>query len=116
MLTGAVLPSAGSAFLGGFDVVQEQRKVRRLLGFCPQHDALLDRLTVREHLELFGRIKGIPNHAIKELCDQMMQDLKPSTPPEALNPAPSVECSWDLNRKLDLRLSARRSFGKQVRA
>ena len=99
---------------------------------------------VREHLELFGRIKGIPNHvpwqdwgefgafgarpeglslrpaaftkAIKELCDQMMQDLKPSTPPEALNPAPSVECSWDLNRKLDLRLSARRSFGKQVRA
>ena len=27
MLTGAVLPSAGSAFLGGFDVVQEQRKV-----------------------------------------------------------------------------------------
>ncbi|CAE7029473.1 ABCA3 [Symbiodinium sp. CCMP2592] len=46
MLTGAVLPSAGSAFLGGFDIVQDQRKVRRLLGFCPQHDALLDRLTV----------------------------------------------------------------------
>eukprot|EP00439_Symbiodinium_sp_Y106_P014558 s2990_g2.t1 len=79
MLTGAVLPSAGSAFLGGFDIVQDQRKVRRLLGFCPQHDALLDRLTVREHLELFGRIKGIPNHAIKELCDQMMQDLGTSS-------------------------------------
>jgi len=25
-LTGAILPSAGKAFLGGFDVVQEQRK------------------------------------------------------------------------------------------
>eukprot|EP00435_Cladocopium_sp_Y103_P019621 s4562_g4.t1 len=46
ILTGAILPSAGKAFLGGFDVVQEQRKVRRLLGYCPQHDALLDRLTV----------------------------------------------------------------------
>ena len=26
ILTGAILPSAGKAFLGGFDVVQEQRK------------------------------------------------------------------------------------------
>ena len=30
MLTGAILPSAGRAFLGGFDIVQEQRKVRCL--------------------------------------------------------------------------------------
>ena len=26
ILTGAILPSAGKAFLGGFDVVQEQRQ------------------------------------------------------------------------------------------
>ncbi len=27
--------------------------------YCPQFDALYDLLTVREHLELFARIKGI---------------------------------------------------------
>eukprot|EP01050_Picozoa_sp_SAG11_P010526 SAG11_NODE_1058_length_6003_cov_1.474424_1_plen_44_part_00 len=30
----------------------EQKDVRRLIGYCPQHDALLNRLTVREHLEV----------------------------------------------------------------
>jgi ATP-binding cassette subfamily A (ABC1) protein 3 len=40
--------------------LKEQDSVRRLIGYCPQHDALLDRLTVREHLELFGRIKNVP--------------------------------------------------------
>jgi ABC-type multidrug transport system ATPase subunit len=60
MLTGDVLPSGGSAFLNGLDILKEQDSVRRLIGYCPQHDALLDRLTVREHLELFGRIKNVP--------------------------------------------------------
>lgn len=75
MLTGAVLPSHGSASLKGHDIVNEQWKVRRLLGYCPQHDALLDRLTVREHLELFGRIKGIPRAALSDYCNRMMDDL-----------------------------------------
>jgi ATP-binding cassette subfamily A (ABC1) protein 3 len=30
------------------------------LGLCPQHDVLFPYLTVREHLELFGGMKGIP--------------------------------------------------------
>ena len=30
----------------------------------PQHDALLDLLTVREHLELFARIKGVSEHEV----------------------------------------------------
>lgn len=75
MLTGAVLPSSGQAYLSGFDVVKEQWKVRRLIGYCPQHDALLDRLTVWEHLRLFGRIKGIPSRALEDYCINMMHKL-----------------------------------------
>ena len=75
MLTGAVMPSGGEAFLGGLDVVKQQGKVRRLLGYCPQHDALLDRLTVREHLELFGRIKGVERAELRGYCTAMMKDL-----------------------------------------
>lgn len=75
MLTGAVLPSGGTAYVGGHDIVMEQWKVRRLLGYCPQHDALLDRLTVREHLELFGRIKSIKRRVLRGFCDAMMRDL-----------------------------------------
>merc|ERR1719454_389135 len=75
MLTGAILPSGGTAYLHGHDIVLEQWQVRRLLGYCPQHDALLDRLTVREHLELFGRIKNIPRAELRQYCDAMMKNL-----------------------------------------
>jgi ATP-binding cassette, subfamily A (ABC1), member 3 len=58
-LTGAILPSSGEAWLAGKHILTEQSEVRRLIGYCPQHDALLDLLTVREHLQLFGRLKGV---------------------------------------------------------
>ena len=64
MLTGDVLPSLGEAYLNGLDILKHQDQVRRLLGYCPQHDALLERLTVREHLELFGRIKNVAEEAL----------------------------------------------------
>eukprot|EP00931_Biecheleriopsis_adriatica_P003540 TRINITY_DN105341_c0_g1_i1.p1 TRINITY_DN105341_c0_g1~~TRINITY_DN105341_c0_g1_i1.p1 ORF type:complete len:884 (+),score=199.22 TRINITY_DN105341_c0_g1_i1:354-2654(+) len=101
MLTGAVLPSAGTAYLGGHDIVKEQWKVRRLLGYCPQHDALLDRLTVREHLELFGRIKGIPRAELKGYCDRMMRELSLSDHVDKL----AMTLSGGNKRKLSLAIS-----------
>ena len=61
MLTGNELPTSGTAYLGerGFDILRRQNECRRLLGYCPQHDALLEKLSVREHLVLFARIKGV---------------------------------------------------------
>lgn len=59
MLTGDVVPSSGTATLSGFDILTQQMDVRRQIGYCPQFDALFELLTVREHLELFARIKGI---------------------------------------------------------
>lgn len=57
MLTGDILPTEGHARLAGYDIVSEQSHLRTLLGYCPQFEALLELLTVREHLELFSRIK-----------------------------------------------------------
>ncbi|KUF95975.1 ABC transporter A family member 1 [Phytophthora nicotianae] len=70
MLTGDVIPTQGSATLGGFDILTQQADVRRQIGYCPQFDALFDLLSVREHLELFGAIKGVP---ISQL-DAVVQD------------------------------------------
>jgi len=64
ILSGDVLPSHGRALLGGFDILREQMQVRRLLGYCPQFDALLDLLTPAEHLWLYARIKGMPEGSI----------------------------------------------------
>lgn len=65
MLTGQFPPSHGSMFVSGFDVVKEPNRIKRLLGYCPQFDALWDKLTAREHLKLYGAIKGVPKNRME---------------------------------------------------
>ncbi|EGZ11630.1 lipid exporter ABCA1 family [Phytophthora sojae] len=78
MMTGDILPTTGSGTLGGFDILGEQLEVRRLIGYCPQFDALFELMSVREHLELFARIKGVSsanlNDVVKILMHQMNLD------------------------------------------
>ena len=57
MLTGEVVPDSGDAFLGGHSIVADINECRRLVGNCPQFDPILVRLTPREHLQLFAKIK-----------------------------------------------------------
>jgi hypothetical protein len=49
--------------------------VRRLLGYCPQFDSLLELLTVKEHLELFARIKGVPERDLGAVVRQKVAEL-----------------------------------------
>ncbi|KAF1782638.1 P-loop containing nucleoside triphosphate hydrolase [Phytophthora cactorum] len=75
MLTGDVPPSCGTATLGGFNILTEQIEVRRQIGYCPQFDALFDLLTVREHLELFGAIKGVPQSSLDRVVLEKIHQL-----------------------------------------
>ncbi|RLN06400.1 hypothetical protein BBJ28_00020925 [Nothophytophthora sp. Chile5] len=75
MLTGDIVPTSGNATLSGFDILTQQVQVRRQIGYCPQFDALIDLLTVREHLELFAKIKGVPNAVLNEVVIEKMEQL-----------------------------------------
>ena len=57
MLTGLFSPSGGNAVVNGHSILTNMRKVRESLGMCPQHNVLFDRLTVKEHLLFFIRLK-----------------------------------------------------------
>jgi len=45
------------------------------LGYCPQFDALLDRLNSYETLYLYGRLRGIPDKYIAEEVDKMIKKV-----------------------------------------
>ncbi|KAF1315573.1 Abc transporter a family member 1, partial [Globisporangium splendens] len=75
MLTGDVVPSSGSATLSGFDILNQQIDVRRQIGYCPQFDALFDLLTVREHLELFARIKGVSAAELDSVVEDKIEQM-----------------------------------------
>lgn len=51
-------PDAGTATVGGFDVVRDAHRVRQLIGVTGQVTALDQELTGRANLYLFGRLAG----------------------------------------------------------
>ncbi|RLN46989.1 hypothetical protein BBJ29_006669 [Phytophthora kernoviae] len=75
MMTGDILPTSGTGTLGGFDILGEQLEVRRLIGYCPQFDALFELMTVREHLELFARIKGVARADLESVVKALMHQM-----------------------------------------
>ena len=75
MLSGDIVPTSGSAKLQGMDIMHEQIECRRLLGYCPQFDALFELLTVREHLELYARIKGVPDDKMENVVQAKMHEM-----------------------------------------
>merc|ERR1719199_940206 len=60
-LTGEVYPSSGQLTIGGNDVSTAFgfAEARKLIGYCPQFDAIFEGLTVKEHLEIYASLKGI---------------------------------------------------------
>lgn len=60
MLTGLTAVTSGDATVYGHSVRGEMAALRPLLGVCPQHDVLFDRLTGAEHVRLFAALKGVP--------------------------------------------------------
>uniref|UniRef100_K3WG92 ABC transporter domain-containing protein n=1 Tax=Globisporangium ultimum (strain ATCC 200006 / CBS 805.95 / DAOM BR144) TaxID=431595 RepID=K3WG92_GLOUD len=76
ILTGDLLPTSGTAKLNGFDILTQRTRVRQSIGYCPQFDALLDLLTVREHLELYGRLKGFHAQFLEQEVDRLLHKLQ----------------------------------------
>ncbi|XP_042638708.1 phospholipid-transporting ATPase ABCA7 [Orycteropus afer afer] len=66
MVTGDMLPSGGEAVLAGHSVARESAAAHRCMGYCPQSDAILQLLTGREHLELFARLRGVPEAQVAQ--------------------------------------------------
>ncbi len=59
MLTGDEVPSAGMAFINGFDIERDQAVIFTLIGFCPQTDAFIPSLTPRQNLSFFAVLRGV---------------------------------------------------------
>jgi ATP-binding cassette subfamily A (ABC1) protein 5 len=68
--------SEGRLMLVGQEVTSALSKAYLEIGYCPQHDALWKELTTREHLRLYAGIRGVPKHAIENLCSRIMNQLR----------------------------------------
>lgn len=66
MLTTLLPPTAGSARVGGFDIVRQAPQVREIIGYVPQALSADGELTGYENLQVFARLYDIPRAIRKE--------------------------------------------------
>ncbi|GFS83796.1 ATP-binding cassette sub-family A member 3 [Nephila pilipes] len=77
MLTGDTFPTSGNAMTAISSIRTDMNKFQSQLGYCPQFDALIDRLTGREMLTLFARLRGLTGFTLIERVNKLivMTDL-----------------------------------------
>jgi ABC-2 type transport system ATP-binding protein len=72
MLTTRVVPTSGSAFVAGIDVVANPALAKQLIGIVSQQNTLDRQLTVWENLYFHGRLFGIPASESRRIADQLL--------------------------------------------
>ena len=75
MFSGLSIPTSGTATVAGFDVYKETEKIKKNIGYMSQKFSLYNNLTVKENLNFFGGIYGIPRKDLKIKRDELINEL-----------------------------------------
>ena len=76
MLTTRILPTRGSALVGGIDVVAEPARAKRVLGVVSQVNTLDRKLSVRENLYYHGRYFGMSAAQTRAATDRLLERFR----------------------------------------
>jgi ABC-2 type transport system ATP-binding protein len=76
MLTTRVVPTSGTAYLAGIDVVRHPAMAKQILGIVSQQNTLDRQLTVWENLYFHGRLFGIPAKESRREADRLLQQFQ----------------------------------------
>jgi ABC-2 type transport system ATP-binding protein len=66
MIAGALRPDSGSIQLNGEDFLEQPELARQLIGWLPERAPLWPELTVGEHLDAHGHLRGLRGTALKQ--------------------------------------------------
>ena len=73
MLTTLSAPTDGTATVAGFDIVRQQRQVRRAIGCVAQNSGVDVQATGRENLLLQGRVYGMRGAELNRRADELLE-------------------------------------------
>ncbi|UYV62551.1 ABCA3 [Cordylochernes scorpioides] len=75
MIAGDEPITSGDIYIEGKSIKQEPSWIYSKIGYCPQYDALLETMTGRETMIMYGQIKGLPRVEIEEQIDNLSKVL-----------------------------------------
>jgi ABC-type Na+ transport system ATPase subunit NatA len=76
MLTGLYPPTYGNAWIASNSLKDSMDKVYLNIGICPQFDTLWGDLTIKEHLEFYGRLKGQSSKILDLAVEEQIKKVK----------------------------------------
>ncbi|WP_299029680.1 ABC transporter ATP-binding protein [uncultured Thermanaerothrix sp.] len=75
LLLGLLPPTAGTAFVLGYDVRTQANAIRARCGALLEHAGLYERLSAADNLEFFGRVARLPRDERQARIRQLLTDL-----------------------------------------
>ena len=76
MLAGILAPTSGAARIGGLDVIQHAREIRRGVGVLTEMPGLYLRSTAREYLDFFGEAYGLSKALRRQRIVTLLEQLQ----------------------------------------
>ena len=76
MIAGALRPDTGGINLNGEDFLEQPELARSLIGWLPERAPLWPELTVSEHLDAHGRLRGLRGVALREARASIIERLE----------------------------------------
>jgi len=73
MLLGMTEPTAGKAFIGGFDCTRDPIDVKRMTGYLPDNVGFYGDMTGKENLRFTARLNDIPEKDLDEKIDALLE-------------------------------------------
>jgi ATP-binding cassette subfamily A (ABC1) protein 3 len=73
IIRGQLTPNTGDVYLNGMSITTQSSQARVSLGVCPQFTAIDSQLSVREHLVVYGRLKGLRGKELQKDVTTLMR-------------------------------------------
>ena len=74
MISGLIKKSSGTIKILGNDTSTSRSEIKKILGVCTQHNPIFPYMTVREHLKLYAKIKGVTKDINSEI-EEVLKDI-----------------------------------------
>ncbi|WP_248930805.1 ABC transporter ATP-binding protein [Paenibacillus hamazuiensis] len=73
ILATLLAPTSGSAKVGGYEVTEHPKEVRRLIGYMPDFFGVYDQFKATEYLHFYGASYGIPRAEREKMIPQLLE-------------------------------------------
>ena len=73
IMTGCLSATEGTVHIGGYDIFEEPRQAKKLIGYLPEQPPLYLNEPPLEYLRFVGEAKGLRGEALREKMDAVME-------------------------------------------